>query len=181
MPQLGIGGCAPNPKKLSPVSNKIAEAKFAEVKGKLDGQKATEDQKVAAQYAADIAPVAANQATCSGAISGRIDAYRAEVKSAGDGALASIENAKAVLGDQYDVLKALVNIQLLGAYNNINNLQAADVQFCTAVGSATTAAADAARTANQGKVTNAYNAALAEANSLKVDALASCHNQGGGN
>src|SRR5258707_6023005 len=30
LPQVGIGGCAPNPKKLSPASNKIAEAKFDE-------------------------------------------------------------------------------------------------------------------------------------------------------
>ena len=35
MPQLGIGGCAPKPKKLNPVSNKIAEAKFAEATTKI--------------------------------------------------------------------------------------------------------------------------------------------------
>lgn len=30
LPQEGKGGCAPKPKKLSPASNKIAEAKLAE-------------------------------------------------------------------------------------------------------------------------------------------------------
>src|ERR1041385_6010144 len=35
LPHVGVGGCAPNPRKLKPASSKIAEAKFDEASTKI--------------------------------------------------------------------------------------------------------------------------------------------------
>jgi len=158
-----------------------AEATFATAKTRLDGQRATAVAAVTAQYNADIAPIAAAQASCVSNAPTTAAGYRTLAQQAAASANASLDAAQATLGDIYPILKALVNIQLLGALSSINTLQAADSQACVAIANASTTNAQAAQTANLAAVTAAYTTALAQATKLKGDALLSCHNQGGGN
>lgn len=158
-----------------------AQAKFDVVKARLDASKATETQKVTAAYNAAIQPIAGQQTACTDGLTAKYAEYRTSTQAQASAALADIEAAQGALGDLYPVLKALVNIQLLGALSSINTLQAADAQACVAKAAAATTNAQAAQTANLAKVEVAYTAALTEANTVKAAAVASCHNQGGGN
>ncbi|WP_254412311.1 hypothetical protein [Dyadobacter diqingensis] len=154
---------------------------FDAVKTKLDASKATEVAKVDAAYATWIAPIAAAQTACTDGLTPKYAAYRAAAQQTAAAAIADLDAAQGVLGNLYPVLKALVNIQLLGALSSINTLEAADKQACIAKATAAKSLADAAKTANLSKVDAAYSTAIAEANKLRTDAIASCHNQGGGN
>jgi len=158
-----------------------ANSLFNTAKTRLDASKATEDAKVAAQYAADIAPIANQQTTCTDGLTATYAGYRATTEQTANAALAALNSAQAVLGAQYDLLVVLVNAQILQGYSTINELEAADKQACIAKAAAATTNAQAVRESNGAKVNQAYTAALAEATKLQGEAIRSCHNQGGGN
>ncbi|MDQ6481573.1 hypothetical protein [Dyadobacter sp. LHD-138] len=158
-----------------------ANAAFDVVKTRLDASKATEAAKVDAAYLTWIAPIAPAQTACTDGLTPKYAAFRTAAQQTAAAAIADLDAAQGVLGNLYPVLKALVNIQLLGVLSSINTLEAADKQACIAKATAAKSLADAAKTANLAKVNAAYTTALAEATKLKTAALASCHNQGGGN
>lgn len=158
-----------------------AEATFQSAKTRLDGQRATAIAAVTAQYQADIAPIAAAQTACTSTATTTSAGYRTSAAQAAATANASLDAAQGVLGDLYPVLKALVAIQYIGALSSINELEAADKQACIAIAAATTTNAAAAQTANTAKVDAVYLPAIAQATALRTSAIASCHNQGGGN
>ena len=158
-----------------------AEATYQAAKAKLDASKSTQDAAVAASYATDIAPLAGNEASCKAAIPATFATYRGAIQVQIDKALADLNAAKAVLGDLYPVLQALVNIQAIGAFAGLNQLEAASIAACTATTVAATTNAQATRDANLAKVKAAYDTAIAAAVAAKADLVKSCHNQGGGN
>lgn len=158
-----------------------SNAAFDVVKTKLDASKATETAKVDAAYLGWIALITPGQTACTSGLTPKYAAFRTAAQQTAAAAIADLDAAQGVLGNLYPVLKALVNIQLLGVLSSINTLEAADKQACIAKATAATSLADAAKTANLAKVNAAYTTALAEATKLKAEALASCHNQGGGN
>ncbi len=158
-----------------------ANAAFDVVKTKLDASRATEAAKVLAAYETWIAPIAAGQKTCTDGVPAKYAAFRTAAQQTAAAAIADLDAAQGVLGNLYPVLKALVNIQLLGILSSLNTLEAADTQACIAKATAAKALADAARESNLAKVDAAYTTALAEATRLKTIAIESCHNQGGGN
>lgn len=159
-----------------------AAAVYEAVKVKLDAAKAAEDAKVAAAYSAAIAPLAAEQTSCASGIPAKYAALRAAGQAQAAQAMADIDAAQAVIpAALYPVLKALVNIQLLGYLTSLNTLQAADVAACAATLTAKTAAAAAARDADLAASTAAYQTALAAAQAKRIELGESCHNQGGGN
>jgi len=158
-----------------------ANTLFNTAKTRLDASKATEDARVAAQYAADIAPIATDQTACTSGATTLYAGYRTAAQQTLNSALAALDAAQAVLGDQYVVLRALVYAAGVGAINSYNTLEAADKEACVAVAEAKTANAAAARDSNAAKVNAAYTTSLAEATRLQGEAIRSCHNQGGGN
>lgn len=157
-----------------------ATAVFDGVKATLDASKASQDAAVLAAYNTAVSTVPP-ATTCTADLATRFDGYRAGVNAQGTKALADIEAAQAALGSNYALIKALTNIALLDALSSINTLQAAEAQACTQKAAAGGTNAIAARDANLAKVDAAYKTALAQATKLKGDAIASCHNQGGGN
>jgi len=158
-----------------------ANATFDAAKARFDASKAAEVVKVTAQYNSDIQPIATEQTACTAGVTPVFAGYRTAAQQTASAAIADLDAAQTVLGPLYPVLKALVNIQLLGALSSINQLEAAEKQACIAKATAATDNAKAAQTANLAKVDAAYTAALSQATKLRADALASCHNQGGGN
>lgn len=156
-----------------------ATATFDGVKATLDASKASQDAAVLAAYNTAVSAVPP-ATTCTADLATRFDGYRANVNAQGTKALADIEAAKAALGSNYDLIKALTNIALLDALSSINTLQAAEAQACTQKSTAGGTNATAARDANLAKVNAAYATALAQATTLKTQAIQSCHNQGSG-
>ena len=158
-----------------------AEATYQTAKTRLDGQKATAVAAVTAEYQSAIAPIAADQTSCTSTATTNSAGYRTSAAQIFGTANASLDAAQGVLGDLYPVLKALVAIQYIGALSSINELEASDKQACIAIATAKTANAAAAQTANLAKVDAVYLPAIAQATALRTAAIESCHNQGGGN
>ncbi len=159
-----------------------AQATFDAVKARLDATKATRDAEVAAAYNTAIAPLTAEQASCTSGIPATYNALRTAAQAQATQALADLAAAQSVIpADLYATLRAYVNIQLLSLLSSINTLQAADLKACSEKTAAATAAAQAARDANAAAVNASYQEALAKATAKKADLVKSCHNQGGGN
>jgi hypothetical protein len=159
-----------------------AEAAFQTVKTKLDASKATADAAIATTYAAGIAPLAGNEASCKAGLPAKYATLRSGVELQINNALASAQAAQAVLGpDLYTLVIQLINLTAISSYASLNTLQAADSAACTAVTTATTASLQAARDADLAKSTANYATALAAASVLRSELAQSCHNQGGGN
>lgn len=157
-----------------------ANSVFDGVKATLDASKTSQNAAILAAYNTAVSTVPP-ATTCTADLATRFDGYRSGVNTQGAKALADIEAAKAALGSNYDLIKALTNIALLDALSSINTLQAAEAQACVQKATAGGTNALAARDANLAKLDLAYSTALAQATKLKTDAIASCHNQGGTN
>jgi hypothetical protein len=158
-----------------------AQAAFDAVKTKLDAAKATKDAEVAAAYSAAIAPLAAEQASCTSGVPATYAAMRTAAQAQATKALADLEGAKSKIpADLYATLQSFINIQLLSFLSSANALQAADLKACSETLTAKTAAAAAARDANSAAVNASYTAAIAKATAKKTELVQSCHNQGGG-
>ena len=158
-----------------------AQAAFDAVKTKLDAKKATQDAQIAAAYSAAIAPLAAEQASCTSGIPATYATMRTAAQAQATSSLNDLEAAKSVIpAGLYVAIKAFINIQLLNFLSSVNTLQAADLKACSEKTAAATAAAAAARDANTAAVNASYNAAIAKATTKKGELAQSCHNQGGG-
>jgi hypothetical protein len=158
-----------------------ANTAFDGVKTKLDATKASETTKVTTAYSAVIAPLAADEAACKAGIPTKYAAFRTAGQAQATQALADLDAAQSSIpADLYPVLKAFINIQLLGFLSSVNTLEAAEVKACTAITTAKTAAAAAARDADLAKVNENYNTALAAAQAKRTELVQTCHNQGGG-
>lgn len=159
-----------------------ANESFDLAKTRLDASKATQLAAITTAYNAAIAPLAANQTSCTSGLDAKYTTLANQGIASTNAALAGIENARATLGEQlYETLKALTNISALGYLSTLNNLKAAENQACIAVTTAATTAAQAARDANTANVEASYQTALSEAAELRAQLLESCHDQGGGN
>ena len=158
-----------------------AEAAFATSKAKLDATKATYIAEIAAAYTAYVAPLAAQETQCVASVAPKYAALRTAAAQIAATANAVLDAAQGLLGARYAILKALVNIQLLGYLSTLNTLQVADTAACAAKTTAYTNAAAAVRASNTAKVEAAYATALASATEIKAALIASCHNQGSGN
>ncbi|MCE7040494.1 hypothetical protein [Dyadobacter sp. CY312] len=158
-----------------------AENAFQTVKTKLDAARDAENLKVQTTYSTTIAPYAAEVTACQAAVN--YTAQRTAIDTQVAQALANLETARAILtaAGLYDVFVSLINVQAAGAYIGINNLEAADKAACTALSTAKTASAAAARDTDLAKVQAEYSTKLAAATAVKAELIASCHNQGGGN
>lgn len=161
---------------------KVGEDAFNAKKTELDNKKNTETTRVTTAYQTVIQPYAGAETTCKDNVGTKYTTIKAGINAQVTSALSDLTNAKAVLGDAtYEILNALVNISGLSAYDAVNTLIAADGAACTAIRTQNTAAAEAARVANQAKVDAAYTTAINEATTARNAALAACHNQGSGN
>ncbi|GAB2795852.1 hypothetical protein GCM10027275_46430 [Rhabdobacter roseus] len=158
-----------------------ANAAFNSKKTQLDTQRDQQRATVNTAYTNATQPLAAEQTACTAGVPATYNAYRQSGQAQATQALADIEAAQTTLGPLYPVLKALVNLQLLGYLQSVNTLQSAAVNACTATTTAKTAAAQAARDADLATITANYNTALAAAEAKRTELVASCHNQGGGN
>ncbi|MCF0055152.1 hypothetical protein [Dyadobacter sp. CY356] len=160
-----------------------AAAIFNPVKAALDASKTAQTKSVNDSYAAAIALIAPAQTTCesSSTSSTLYDGFRTQATTQANSALAALLAAQSILGAQYDYLVALTNASLVDALDTINQLEKAGTKTCAAIAAASTTAAENAKKSNQQKVDAAYNTALKQAQDLNTQALASCHNQGGGN
>ncbi|WP_221394616.1 hypothetical protein [Dyadobacter sp. NIV53] len=158
-----------------------SEAAFQAVKVKLDASKITETAKVTTAYNGWIAGITTSTATCTTSVAPTYAAYRTGAQNQAIAFLASLDAAQTTLGALYPTIKGLVYLSLLDYLSSVTELEAADSQKCTVYATALTTAANTAQTANLAKVDVNYKAALAEANALKLEAIESCHNQGGGN
>ena len=158
-----------------------AQAAFDAVKAKLDAAKSTKDAEVAAAYSAAIAPLAAEQTSCTAGVPAKYNTMRTEAQTQATATLNALDAAKDVIpADTYATLRAYVNIQLLSFLSSVNTLQAADLKACSEITAAKTAAAAAARDANAAAVKASYDEAIAEATAKRTELVQSCHNQGGG-
>lgn len=158
-----------------------AEAAFATSKAKLDATKAGFITKINQAYTDAVAPLAVQETQCVAAVGPKYDALRTAAMQIAATANSVLDAAQGLLGARYALLKALVNIQLLGYLSTINNLQIADTAACAAKTTAYTNAAAAAKASNTAKVEAAYATALASATEIKEALILSCHNQGSGN
>ncbi|WP_131694667.1 hypothetical protein [Dyadobacter tibetensis] len=158
-----------------------ANAVFDAVKAKLDASRAAENTKIANAYAANIAPLAAAETACTGAIPAKYAALATEANALSASAQSKLDAAQSALGSNYELLSALNKIQLLSYLSSLNTLKAADLKACAAKTTAGTTNAAAARDADIAKVTANYTTALATATEAKTKLVESCHNQGGGN
>ena len=157
-----------------------AAATYSTVKASLDAGKKSQDDAVLAAYTLATTPLTTSETTCKTKVTTDFTAYRAAIDTQVKAALEDLAAAKTVLGDLYNVLTALVNIQAIGAYDGLNDLEKASTAACSATTTATVASAATARDANLLKVKNAYDTALAAADAARVKLVESCHNQGGG-
>jgi len=158
-----------------------AKAIFDAAKARLDATKTTKDAEVAAAFSAAIAPLVAEQTSCTSGLPATYNALRAGGQSQAAQALANLDAAQSVIpADLYATLRALINIQLLGFLSSVNTLQAADLKACGEKTTAKTTAATAARDANAAAVKASYEEALAKATAKRGELTQSCHNQGGG-
>lgn len=158
-----------------------AQAAYDAVKTKLDATKAAEVAKITSTYTTALAPLAAEQASCTAGIPTKYTALRASVQAQANKAIADIEAAKNVIpAALVPVLKAFVNIQLLGILSSLNTLQAAELKACSETTTAKTTSFTAARDADLAKANANYAEALAKATAKKTELAQSCHNQGGG-
>ncbi len=161
---------------------RLLQAAFEVVKTKLDATRAAELAKIAAAFSGAIAPLAAEEASCVAGVPAKYAAFRTAGQAQATQALADLDAAKDVIpASLYPVLKAFINIQLLGYLSSINTLQAADVKACNEITKAKTAAITAARNADTAKANANYTEALALAQTKKGELAQTCHNQGGGN
>lgn len=158
-----------------------AEATFQAKKAELDASKSAKDAEIAAAYNTAVGSLAAQEAECKAAIPATFATYRTAIETQVTKALADLEAAKTILGPIYPILKALINIQALNAYSNLNALEAASLNACSARTAAATVNAQAARDANLAASKAAYDTTLAAAAEVRAKLIESCHNQGGGN
>jgi hypothetical protein len=158
-----------------------AEATYAAVKVTLDAAKASNDKIANDAYANAIAPYTTAETTCKSTVVTNFTGYRAAIQAQIDKGVKDLDAAKAVLGDLYPVLDALLSVQAIGAFAGLNDLQAASTKACTAEKEAKLANAKAAQDTDLAKSKSNYDTALAAALAAKTDLLKSCHNQGGGN
>lgn len=160
-----------------------ANDKFNKTKERLDDSKAKETGKVADAYNKDWEKIAKNLAKCIDQTSAdRFDKLRQEGIKTANAALAALEGAKPYISAaQYEVTKALINIQLLDYLNKVNQLESAKIATCNEIADIAKAAAAGVRDSNLAAIENAYNTALTKAQQLRDEMIANCHNQGGGN
>jgi hypothetical protein len=159
-----------------------ANEEFALAKSRLDASRDTKLQGVAAAYSAAIAPLAANETSCTAALTTTYASAMDAALAIGSAANASLEAVRSTLGDElFKTLQALTNISFLAHLNALNSAKAADSTLCTQITAVATQAAQDARDTNTQKVESAYQTALSEATDLRSKLLSSCHNQGGGN
>jgi hypothetical protein len=178
---IGAEGHIEAIQEASDVCIAAAEAIFQAKKTQLDAGKSAKDAEIATAYNAAIAPLASQQTECTSGLTATYAAYRAAVDVQVNQALADLDAAQAILGDLYPILRALTNIQALGAYSGLNTLQAAEIAACAAKTTAATTNAQAARDKDLAASQAAYDTALAAATTVKAKLVESCHNQGGGN
>jgi len=157
-----------------------AENTYKAAKATLDQGKADNDKIANDAYAAAIAPLAKEETDCKASVPGTFATYRAGIQAQINKGASDLEAAKAVLGDLYPVLDALLSVQAIGAFAGLNQLEAASLKACTETKDTKTTNAKTAQTANLAKSTTTYNTAIAAANTAFVELSKSCHNQGGG-
>ena len=160
-----------------------ANDKFSKTKERLDDSKAKASEKVADAYNKDLDKIAKNLAKCvEQTAADRFEKMRQDGIKIANIALAALEKAKPYISTaQYEVTKALINIQLLDYLTKVTQLEAAKIATCTEIADIAKAAAAGVRDANLAAIESAYNIALAKAQELRDQMIENCHNQGGGN
>lgn len=159
-----------------------ANEKFDKTKERLDESKARDLDRINDAYAKDLERIQKNLEKCTGENSAaHFEALRqAGIKIANE-ALAALEKSKPFLKPgQYELLKALINVQLLDYLDKVNQLEAAKVGTCTEIAELAKARATEVKNANTAKVEANYNDALAKAIELRNKMIENCHNQGSG-
>lgn len=160
-----------------------ANEKFDRTKEKLDDSKAKSLEKINEAYAKDLEKIQKNYEKCVGDKGPQyFEALRQTGIKIAENALAALEKAKPfLLPGQYDLLKALINAQLIDYLNKVNQLEAAKTATCAEIADLARARAQKTKDENTARVEEAYNEALAKAVELRDKMIANCHNQGGGN
>lgn len=159
-----------------------AREKFEKTVEKLDEHKARALEKIDEAYLKDLEKIQQKLEKC---LEQNSPEHFEKLRQAGikiaDQALAALENAKPYLKPaHYNVLKALINIQLLDYLDNVNQLEAAKNLSCTKVADLAKAEAAEVKAVNTAKVASAYSDALDKAEELLAKMIANCHNQGSG-
>lgn len=158
-----------------------ANAAYTAAVAGLDGAKASQTATITAAYNTAVAAANAEAAPCKSGLPAKYDPLRASATQALNAGLANLEPARAILGeDTYNLLKVLYLVAYANTISGLTTLQNAESTACDSVASAKVANAAAARDRDLGTINSNYNAAVATANAARNQAVASCHNQGGG-
>lgn len=159
-----------------------ANEKFDRTKERLDESKAKDLGRINDAYAKDLERIQKNLEKCAGENSAaHFEALRQTGIKIANQALAALEKAKPFLQPgQYELLKALINVQLLDYLDKVNQLEAAKIATCTEIAELAKARATEVKNSNTAKVEANYNEALAKAIELRDKMIENCHNQGSG-
>jgi hypothetical protein len=160
-----------------------ANEKYDKTKERLDKSKTKETGKALDAYTKDLDKIAKNLAKCVDQTSAsRFEKMRQDGIKIANIALAALERAKPYIStSQYELTKALINIQLLDYLGKISQLEATKIATCTEIAATAKAVATSYRDSNLAAIENAYNTALSKAQKLRDEMISNCHNQGGGN
>jgi hypothetical protein len=158
-----------------------ANALFTAAKGRLDASRTTQEAAAAQAYATALAAIPTAQTACGTTATAAGVTARATATTIFNQYMAALTANQAALGDQYADAVLAGYTFYFAQLTSANELEALDKVACASIATASTTAAATARDANMATIKASYDTALAQATTLRNDAIASCHNQGGGN
>jgi hypothetical protein len=150
-------------------------------KAKLDASRASQEALVASTFATATAAIPGQQTTCNTSATTAAATARTAATTVFNQYMAALTANQAALGDQYATAVLAGYTFYFAQLTSANELEVLDKVACASIATATTAAVNNARTADLATIKASYDAKIAEAATLRTQAAASCHNQGGGN
>lgn len=147
----------------------------------LDATRAAQTAMVNTTYTQRETAANGAVAGCQAGVPAKYTTLRATLKDQLNSSIATLNSVRSMIGDNlYNQLALMAYVGYVQSVDNVDTLQAADIQVCSATRDATIAAAKDARDTDLAQINSSYISVLLAATKARDQAIASCHNQGNG-
>ncbi len=165
----------------SDACRQAASAAYTAVVQSLDATRTSQNTAINNNYTQLETAANAEVASCQASVPTRYTDLRTTLRTQLNSSLATLNSVRATTGDAlYNQLALMMYVGYVQALTNVDTIQAADLNVCTATRDAKIAAAKTARDSDLNRITTNYNTVLSTAATVRDRAVASCHNQGNG-
>lgn len=158
-----------------------AQASYNKSVQVLNDAKTKQTADVNAVYNQVISTINSSEPDCGRSVRAKYSALRGQIRESFNEAMADLRANRNGLGDNYAPLLVFLVSNYVETLSIYLRLELAELNSCRLSKDAKLAAAESARTRTLNEITSNFNSAVSQLNTILSRAIASCHNQGGGN